>query len=157
MFRKLTREKNEIGHQECIEILKKEKRGVLSVCGLEGYPYGMPMNHWYSEADGCIYFHCGKTGHRNEAIEKNNKVSFCVMQKLDKFNDWAYKFRSVIVFGKAEFIDDEKEIAEITTLLSHKFTDDENYIAKEIEQALQKTVLIRLTPEHMCGKNVTEA
>ena len=47
MFREMLRKKQELSKEECIEILKKEKRGVLSVLGDEGYPYGMPINHYY--------------------------------------------------------------------------------------------------------------
>ena len=43
MFRKMRRSKQELTKEECIEILKKEPRGVLSVQGEDGYPYGMPM------------------------------------------------------------------------------------------------------------------
>ena len=60
MFRELLRKKKEISKEECIEILEKEKRGVLSVIGDEGYPYGMPMNHFYNEDDGNIWFHSEK-------------------------------------------------------------------------------------------------
>ena len=28
------------------------------------------MNHFYNEDDGAIYFHCGRGGHREEAILK---------------------------------------------------------------------------------------
>ena len=80
MFRQLTRIKQQLSLDECIHLLKSEKRGVLSVLGEDGYPYGMPMNHWYNEEDGKIYFHCGKTGHRLDALKKENKVSFCVYQ-----------------------------------------------------------------------------
>ena len=62
MFRKLVRIKQQIPEEECIEILKAEPRGVLSVIGDDGYPYGMPLNHYYCEDDGKIYFHSGKTG-----------------------------------------------------------------------------------------------
>lgn len=54
MFRKMRRFKQELSKQECIEILQSEPGGVLSVLGEDGYPYGMPMNHWYSERDGKI-------------------------------------------------------------------------------------------------------
>ena len=57
MFRKMRRFKQELSKEECIEILKKEPRGVLSMQGEDGYPYGMPMTHWYNEEDGKIYFH----------------------------------------------------------------------------------------------------
>lgn len=52
MFREMTRIRQQLAESECIEILKNEKRGVLSVLGDDGYPYGMPMNHYYCEEDG---------------------------------------------------------------------------------------------------------
>ena len=63
MFRKLLRHKQQLCDSECIEILKNEPRGVLSVVGDEGYPYGLPIDHWYCEESGKLYFHCGKIGH----------------------------------------------------------------------------------------------
>ena len=158
MFRELLRKSNEISMEECISILKTEKRGVLSVCGDNGYPYGMPMNHWYNEEDGKIYFHCGKTGHRLDALKKDSKVSFCVYDEGHRKADfWALNIKSVIVFGKIDIIDEQDKIVDITTKLSHKFTQDDEYIRKEIEQAAHKTLLLVLTPEHICGKSVTEA
>ena len=52
MFRNMIRAKQQLTQEECLEILKTEKRGVLSVLGDEGYPYGIPLNHYYNEADG---------------------------------------------------------------------------------------------------------
>jgi nitroimidazol reductase NimA-like FMN-containing flavoprotein (pyridoxamine 5'-phosphate oxidase superfamily) len=49
MFRELRRKNKALSDEECIEILKTERRGVLSVIGDEGYPYGMPMNHYYND------------------------------------------------------------------------------------------------------------
>ena len=43
MFRKMRRFKQELSKEECMEILKNEPRGVLSVLGDDGYPYGMPV------------------------------------------------------------------------------------------------------------------
>ena len=70
MFRELLRKNKQLSQEECVELLKNETRGVLSVIGDEGYPYGMPMNHWYNEDDGAIYFHCGNVGHRLDALRK---------------------------------------------------------------------------------------
>ena len=61
MFREIARKKQALCREECIKLLKQEKRGVLSVIGDEGYPYGIPINHYYNEADGKIYFHSGNT------------------------------------------------------------------------------------------------
>ena len=48
-FRKVRKKKNEISREDCIALLKEEQRGVLSVMGLEGYPYGVPVDHYYDE------------------------------------------------------------------------------------------------------------
>ena len=158
MFRELLRKKQELSKEECIRILHAETRGVLSVLGDGGYPYGMPMNHWYNEEDGKIYFHCGNTGHRLDALRKHNKVSFCTYDGgTRREGEWAWQVKSVIVFGKIEIVDDMDRVVEITTKLSHQFTQDEEYIQKEIRQAAHRTLLLQLTPEHICGKLVTEA
>ena len=158
MFRELVRKNKQMPHEECIELLKTEKRGVVSVLGDNDYPYGTPMNHWYNEEDGCIYFHCGKGGHRTESLQKHDKVSFCVFnQGVREEGEWTYKVKSVIVFGKMEIIEDKETIIDITTKLSLKFTGDVEYIKKEIENHLHRTLLLKLTPEHICGKNVVES
>lgn len=40
MFRKMRRFKQQLPDIDCIELLKKTKRGVLSLIGDNGYPYG---------------------------------------------------------------------------------------------------------------------
>ncbi len=158
MFRELTRKHSQLDESECIAVLTNEKRGVLSVNGDGGYPYGMPMNHYYSADDGCIYFHCGLEGHRLDSLRKSDKVSFCVYDEgVRKDGHWAYRIKSVIVFGRMEIIDDKDIITDIVTKLCYKFTDDDEYIRREFEGALDRTLLLKLVPENICGKRVTEA
>ena len=71
--------------------------------------------------------------------------------------DWAYTVRSVIVFGRMEITDDYEEVVRVATALSRKFTDDEAYIKTEIENYGRATRLLRLTPQHICGKRVKES
>jgi len=158
MFRELIRQNKKLTPEECVEILKKEKRGVLSVIGDNDYPYGMPMNHWYNEQDGKIYFHCGNIGHRLDALRKDNKVSFCTYDEgYRKPGQWALNIKSVIVFGRMRIVDEHDKIVDIATKLSHKFTQDEAYISAEIAQHAHRTLLLELTPEHICGKLVEES
>ncbi len=158
MFRELTRKHKAATREECIRLLTEEKRGVLSVQGDDGYPYGMPMNHWYDESDGCIYFHCGHGGHREDALRRCGKVSYCVCNEGSaKPGEWARHVLSVIVFGRVEIIDNQDEVIRVSTALSRKFTDDEAYIAREIAAFARETLLLRLTPEHICGKHVIES
>ena len=69
----MRRIKQQITREECIRILKEEPRGILSMLGDDGYPYGIPLNHWYCEEDGKIYFHGAKTGHKIDAITNYDK------------------------------------------------------------------------------------
>jgi len=158
MFRELMRKDHKLSEEDVLRLLKKETRGVLSILGEDGYPYGMPMNHWYHEEDGMIYFHCGKKGHRVDALKKCAKVSFCVYdQGVRKDGNWFYTVNSVIVFGKIEIIEDLDEIVRITTKLCEKFDRSEAEIAAEMASSAKNTLLLKLIPEQICGKWVNEA
>ena len=129
MFRELTRIKQKISNTECIEILKNEKRGVLSVNGLNGYPYGIPLNHYYNEEDNRIYFHSGKVGYKIDSLKENNKVCYTVYDKGYLKDDfWALNVKSVIIFGSVYFVNDINKIEEISRKLSYKFINDENIL-----------------------------
>jgi len=65
--------------------------------------------------------------------------------------------RSVIVFGRIEILDDGEKIVDIAEKLCGKFPCDAAYIQNEIAQYAKNTLLLKLVPEHICGKLVTEA
>lgn len=158
MFRKMRRFKQELNRDECIEVLKQEPRGVLSVLGDDGYPYGVPMDHWYNEADGKLYFHGAKAGHKIDAMKRCDKVSYCVMDKgWRKEDDWALNIRSVVVFGRLRPVDDPAKTAEICTNICRKFTDDAAYLEHELLHSGPAVLCLELEPEHMTGKLVNES
>lgn len=157
MFRELTRKNRALTQAECIEILKSEPRGVLSVAGDDGYPYGMPMNHFYCDEDGKLYFHGGKHGHKIDAMMRHPKVSFCVYdQGVREEGDWALTIRSVVVFGRIEIVEDYERTVAISRMLSCKFTQDEAYIEDEVRKFGKQTLCFAIVPEHICGKRVNE-
>ena len=91
-------------------------------------------------------------------LQKNDKVSFCVYDHgYRNEGEWALNVKSVIIFGRMELIDDMDMIVDITRRLSLKFIQDEEHIRKEIEGSAHRTLLMRLRPEHICGKLVNEA
>lgn len=157
MFRSVARSKQQLPEAECIDILKQELRGVLSVLGDDDYPYGLPIDFWYCQENGRIYFHSGKDGHKIDAIRKHDKVSFCVYdQGYRKDGDWALTIRSVIVFGRVRILEDEERAVEVTRQLSYKFTLDNKYVEDEITQYSNGLLCFELTPEHITGKVVHE-
>ena len=158
MFREVARKKQIIPREECIELLINEPRGVLSVLGDDEYPYGMPMNHYYCEEDGKLYFHGGKKGHKIDAISRHDKASFCVYDNgFRNPGEWALNIRSVIVFGRIEIVEDMDKVIRISRLLSYKFTNDDAYIEHEISNDGPRTLMFALVPEWITGKIVNEA
>ena len=158
MFRQILRTKQIISKEESIQLLKTQLRGVLSLIGDDGYPYGLPINHYYNDEDGCLYFHGGKVGHKIDSIRRHNKASFCVYDEGYRVdNDWPLHIKSVIVFGKIEFVEDMNIVENISRELSYKFTDDDNYIDEEIKNSLDYTLMFKLVPEHISGKIVEES
>lgn len=158
MFRPMRRFKQQISKEECIRILQEEKRGILSMHGEDGYPYGIPMNHWYNPEDGKLYFHGAKTGHKIDAIAGDNRVSYCVHDAgYRKEGEWALNISSVVVFGRISPVTDEEKAGMICENLCRKFTDDEEYIRKELQNALLRVQCLELTVDHMTGKLVNES
>jgi len=158
MFRELARKNQSLEMPKIVKILKDGKRGVLSVNGENGYPYGLPINYWYNEENGCIYFHSGKKGHKSDAINSDNRVSFCVYDEgFRKDGEWSLNISSVIVFGKIHIVEDPQRALQIFRSLSLKFTSDTEYIDSEIEKFADATICYELRPEHITGKIVSES
>ena len=148
----------QIANSECKEILKNEKRGVLSLLGDDGYPYGLPLSPFYNEEANKIYFHSAKEGNKIDAIKNYDKASLCVYDSgYRKEGDWALNIKSVIVFGKIRLVTDESLSREICTKLTQKFTDDREYLEHEFKNALPRVQCFELEIEHMTGKLVNES
>ena len=156
--RELTRKKNAMSPEECVSVLKNELRGVFSVIGDGGYPYGIPLNHYYDDRDGHLYFHSGPTGHKIDAITECDKASFCVFDAgTRRAGEWALNIRSVVVFGRVRIVEDRDRALDICRRLSLRFTSDIRYIEDEISGHGDRVLVFELMPEHITGKLVNEA
>ncbi len=155
MFREMRRKKQELMREECVEILNKGTSGVLAVSGDDGYPYAVPLSYVYNDSK--IYFHGAKEGHKLDAIEGNDKASFCVIdQDQVVAEEYTSYFRSVIIFGKARKIEDEEEKRKTLEILAVKYSPDQEGLSKEIEGQLKRVTMVELSIEHMTGKEAIE-
>ena len=94
----------------------------------------------------------------NSRLKKHDKVSFCVYDDgYRNEGDWALNFRSVIVFGHVEFVEDHDFAIQISRELCYKFTQDEKYIEDEVRHAGWRTLVFALVPENTTGKRVKES
>ena len=158
MFRPLRRIKQHLTNEECIQLLKQEVRGVLSVLGDNDYPYGITIDFYYDEISQKIYFHGSREGHKIDSIKKHDKVSFCVYDKgiLEK-DKRGLNFKSVIVFGTINILQDKEKTLDICRKLSQKFNFEQEYIEDEIKKFANFVTVLELTPQHICGKKVNES
>ena len=155
-FRPMRRVRQQLSNEVCEEILRNATSGTLAVLGDGDYPYAVPLSFVY--ADGIIYFHSAKSGHKIDAIRKHDKASFCVVEK-DEVRPEKYTtfFRSVIAFGRIHIVENEAEKMEIIKLLGKRYNpNDEEGLAKEIESGFSRMLAIRFDIEHLTGKEAVE-
>lgn len=96
---------------EAKELLERGEYGILSTCGSNGQPYGIPLS--YCIINDTVYFHSAVAGRKLENIADNNRVSFCVVGKTEILpKQFTTRYESVIIYGNAmEVFDDEKQKA----------------------------------------------
>ncbi len=157
MFRPMRREKQQIKNEEAIKILNNAATGILAVNGDDGYPYAVPVN--YVLLNDKIYIHCATSGHKKDAVEKNEKVSFCVIAK-DKVvpAKFATDYASVIVFAVAKFVTDNEIRLQALRALNKKYAPQYQIEGEaEIKKAWKAVAILELTPKHITGKEASPA
>lgn len=156
MFRAMRRKKQILSLEECVTVLNGGTSGVLAVDGDDDYPYAIPLSYAYRDFK--IFFHCARSGHKLDAIARNEKVSFCVIEQDQVVpQEYTTYFRSVIVFGKARVLEDETEKRTALDILAAKYTpDDEQGRLQEINRLFDQVCMIELIVEHMTGKEAVE-
>ncbi len=156
MFREMRRKRQVLPIEECKSILERGKTAVLGVSGDDDYPYTVPINYvYYNEK---IYFHCAKEGHKLDAIKRNSKVSLCIVDRDDILQSkYTTIFKSVILFGRARTINDEKLMREALTVFAEKYCPDfKEGIPAEIDREFSATCVVEIDIEHISGKQGIE-
>lgn len=157
MFREMRRKKQQMSQEETIRVLERGTHGVLAVAGEDGYPYAVPLSYVYK--NGKLFFHCATAGHKLDAIEKEDKVSFCVVDQDQVMpKEYTTYFRSVIVFGKARVLEEEEEKRRAIQLLARRYSPEEEEVALQeaIKREYKALCMIELKIQHMTGKETVE-
>ncbi len=157
MFREMRRKKQQLSAEECKEILRRGTSGVLAAEGDSGFPYAVPLSYVYEK--GRLYFHCAKAGHKLDAVRRNAKVSFCVIDKDTVIpEEYTIYFRSVIVFGEMRILEDEAEKWDAMERLSLKYApeDSPENRRRAIEKDWAPLCVLELAIAHMSGKEAIE-
>ena len=156
MFREMRRKNQSMRPEDCEKVLLRGTSGVLALSGDDGYPYAVPLSYVYHS--GRLFFHSAATGHKLDAIARNEKASFCVIDQ-DKIVPEKYTtfFRSVIAFGRIRIVDDPEEKRAAIDELALRYRpghDDER--AAEIDGAMPRLCMLEMTIDHLSGKEAIE-
>ena len=154
MERKMRRIRQQLPEDENIRILESGKMAVWGVAGDDGYPYAVPVNYVYH--DGCIYIHSARQGHKIDAIRRDPKCSLCIIDKDDVVaEEFTSYFRSVIVFGLAETVEDVEAKVRALRLLCEKYSPGIDS-SDEIRKCLSNVCIVRVRLLKVTGKEAIE-
>ena len=159
MFRPMRRIGQQISTEECAGILGRATSGVLGVYGDDGYPYTVPLSFVYTpggEGLGTIGFHCARTGHKIDAIRRNEKVSFAVIDRDEVMpRERTTRFCSVIAFGRARILEGDEALRRAANAVGAKYSAGyEDLYRQETEDTIRAGTLccVEITIDHMTGK-----
>ena len=148
---------------EIEEILHDVEYGILSMCNYDNTPYSIPLNFAY--ANNTIYFHGAKEGEKLKILKNNNHVSFTVVDAISFIPSYfsannlacyaVYFFKSVIIKGKIEFINEYNEKIHALSKFMEKFQKEGKYIPFDNEvykNLIEATLIYKLIPTKISAK-----
>ena len=157
MFREMRRKKQMLSDEVCKAVLNRGSCGVLALDGDDGYPYALPISYVYDGEK--VYFHCAKSGHKLDAIRRNPKASFCVVDQDQVVpEEYTTYFRSVTLFGTIRILEDDSEKMAATRKLAVKYApeDTAENRQKAIDRDWAPLCMLEMTIDHMSGKEAKE-
>ena len=152
MFREMRRKNQLLPQEETEAMLQQGTSGVLSLLGDDGYPYGVPLSYVYH--NGKLYFHCAQAGHKLDAIRREGKCSFCVIDQDQVVAEkYTTLFRSVIAFGQVRVLEDDGEKRAALEALGERFNPGQpESLEKVIAATWNSVCVLELEIEHLTGK-----
>ena len=130
--------------------------GEALVCRLgmadEKGPYVVPLCFGYE--DGVLYFHGSPSGRKVNALRRDPRVCFEIdmdvaIQRAETACATSVRYRSVIGFGRAFFIEDREEKVKALNALMRQYADGDH----EVDDAqLGRTTVFGVRIESMTGR-----
>ena len=143
------------------EFLSQEHVGRIASIDENGYPQIIPMN--FAFANDAIYMHSYTRGEKLDNISRNGKVGFEVDRELEFLPSYFSHptdasqadtlYISVVIKGKAVFVEDDEEKAFGLNELMRKYQPEGNYIPiQNNDLVLDEVAVIKVIPESLKGK-----
>ena len=149
VMRKINRQMSDL---EALELLNKGEYGILSTCGEDKQPYGVPLS--YVVIDKNIYIHGAGVGAKLDNISVNDKVSFTVVGRTKVLQEqFSTEYESIIAFGRAIILKEEEKcepLMEFIRKYSPEFMEEGQ---KYIDRAKKETTLVKIEIYSFTGKH----
>jgi len=143
----------EMASEEIDQFLACARVGRLGLCLADG-PYIVPVGYGY--ANGKVFFHTCEKGLKMEALRRSTNVCF----EVDESTSDASMFKSVIVFGESEIVDERDRMMPYLQKLIDKYRVPlgfDEYLAKrglDREKELNAVRICLITPKKITGRKL---
>lgn len=137
------------------DLLNRAPVGRVATVSPDGTPYVVPVNFAF-EGDR-IYFHCALEGRKLDNIKADPRVCFEADELLglsvsaEKPCSSDSYYRSVIAWGKARVVADEKVMLHALRLLIKKHTGDKEP-GEFVPEVLARTAVVEIVIDEISGK-----
>ncbi len=141
---------------EMFQVIEKCEACYVSMVDENNMPYVVPLN--FGVKDGFIYLHSSQKGKKIDILRQNSNVCIAFStdhllksQHADVACSYSMKYRSVLVYGKIEFIEEADAKIEAMNIVMQKYTGREfSYGAPAIREVCVYKVVI----SEMSGKKL---
>lgn len=139
--------------------------GYLGTHSETPFPNIVPLNFvWFRNA---LYFHSSRLGQKIKELRTNNKVTFCVADEVALIPSYFTSeklacpatafFKSVIVYGEAQFVEDSGEKIAALSAFMQKLQPDGGYEPFSLDDAeyrrqVKSVMVTKIVPEAISAK-----
>jgi len=140
--------------EEIAAVINKCQVCHMSMVGPEGDPYVLPMNFGYH--DNIVYLHSSQHGKKMDILRNNPKVVlafssdyFLRYQNEEVACSYSMKYRSILIYGEVEFIEDADAKKDAMNVVMRQYTGkDFSYNMP----AIREVCIYRVVPKSITGR-----
>ncbi len=139
--------------EESLVIVDQVQFAVLSLVDEAGRPYGVPLD--YVRRGMALYFHGAREGRKVRAMQQNPLGCAVIIGENEIIPEKLGRhYKTVIVEGKIELIDDPDEKRRVMTwVVERKSPDYMERGQKVIEKMLDRVLVYKMNMEVVSGKH----
>lgn len=138
-------------NQQIEKVIRNSSVCRLGLCS-DDIPYIVPMCFGYEK--NTLYFHSAPEGHKIDLLKKNNYICFefdmdVAVKTAEKPCNFGMRFKSVVGFGRAEFIVAPEDKKAALNIIMDQYTEKQWTFS---EKRIEATTVFKVQIEKITGK-----